>query len=159
MAKNNNFDFLVGEWTSKQRRLREVFKGSDDWYEFEGVLRDWNALDGKANIDEITFPTEGFGGVTLRLYDAATDTWSIYWASSRTGLSLPPVVGRFGDDGRGIFTADEVYQGVPIRCRYMWLSLSADTARWEQAFSTDGGETWETNWIADFTRCAAESPR
>ena len=24
--------------------------------------------------------------------------------------------------------------------------------RWEQAFSEDGGKTWETNWIADFTR-------
>jgi len=149
---NNNFDFLVGEWTSKQRRLREVLKGSDEWYEFDGVSRCWSALDGNANIDEVLFPSQGFGGVTLRLYDKATETWSIYWASSRTGLSLPPVTGGFGDDERGVFTAAEEYNGVPITCRYLWLDITATTARWEQAFSIDAGQTWETNWVAEFTR-------
>jgi hypothetical protein len=31
----------------------------------------------------------------------------------------------------------------------------ADAARWEQAFSDDGGATWETNWTMDFARVAA----
>ena len=151
----NNFNFLLGEWTSKQRRLREVLKGSDEWYEFDGYTKNWSAFDGAANIDEVQFPSEGFGGVTLRLYDKETDTWSIYWASSRTGtLSLPPVVGRFGEDGRGVFTSEEEYEGIPITCRYLWMVLGPDEARWEQAFSTDGGETWETNWIAEFSRIA-----
>jgi hypothetical protein len=42
--------------------------------------------------------------------------------------------------------------GRPIRVRYLWAVASADSCRWEQAFSTDRGETWETNWVADFTR-------
>lgn len=150
---DNNFDFLVGEWTSKQRRLREVLKGSNDWYEFDGVMRCWSALDGGANIDEVAFPSQGFAGLTVRLYDKERDEWSIFWANSRNGqLSLPPVVGRFGGDGRGVFTCEEVYEGTPITTRYMWLDITATTARWEQAFSVDGGETWETNWIAEFTR-------
>lgn len=151
----NNFTFLVGEWTSTQRRLREVLKGSDDWYEFEGYTKCWSALDGAANIDEVKFPSQGFSGLTVRLYNQDNDTWSIFWANSRNGeLGLPPVVGRFGADGRGVFTSEEEYQGIPIICRYMWIPLGADEARWEQAFSTDGGDTWETNWTADFTRTA-----
>src|SRR5688500_15374225 len=97
---NNTFDFFVGTWTSRQRRLRKVLVGDEEWYEFPGHTRCWNLLDGAGNIDEVTFPTQGFSGVTLRLYDPASDTWSLYWASSRTGISLPPVVGRFGPDGR-----------------------------------------------------------
>ncbi|MET7338594.1 hypothetical protein [Nonomuraea sp. NPDC005650] len=147
----NTFDFFVGTWTSKQRRLREVLTGGDDWYEFAGMTRCWSVLDGKGNFDEVTFPELGYGGVTLRLYDEARDEWSLYWAG-RTGLSLPPVVGRFGADGRGVFTADELYEGRPITVRFLWSEITETSCRWEQAFSTDQGATWEANWIADFTR-------
>src|ERR687892_2582018 len=96
----NNFDWLVGTWSSSQRRLRAPLTGSDEWYEFPGEHRSWSVLNGAGNFDEAVFPTEGFSGVTLRLHDKTTDQWSLYWASSRTGsLSLPPVVGGFGDDG------------------------------------------------------------
>jgi hypothetical protein len=151
---DNSFDFFVGAWTSTQRRLREVLVGSDDWYEFRGVTRCWSVFDGAGNIDEVTFPTLGWGGVTLRLYDTSRDEWSLYWARSRTGFAMPPVVGRFGDDGRGVFTSEEIYEGKPITVRYVWSEITATTCRWEQAFSTDQGDTWETNWIADFTRAA-----
>lgn len=149
---DNSFDFFVGTWTSRQRRLRTVLAGSDDWYEFPGESRCWSMMSGTANVDEVTFPTQGFGGVTLRLFDPATDRWSLYWASSRTGLSLPPVVGRFDADGRGVFSGDDVYDGVPIRVNYVWSAITPESARWEQEFSADGGVTWETNWVADFIR-------
>ena len=149
----NNFDWFVGTWTSKQRRLRELLAGSDDWYDFPGTHTSWNVLDGACNVDEAVFPTQGFSGVTLRLYDKARDEWSLYWASSRTGiLSLPPVVGRFGEDGRGVFIGEDVHDGRPITCRYVWCDITATTARWEQAFSVDRGATWEDNWIAEFSR-------
>ncbi len=89
----NTFDFLVGTWTSTQRRLRKILAGSDDWYEFPATARCWNLMGGAGNVDEIHFPTEGFSGATLRLYDPATELWSLYWASTRTGLTLPPMVG------------------------------------------------------------------
>lgn len=150
----NNFDFFVGSWTSTQRRLRKVLDGCDDWYEFPGVSRCWSVLDGAGNIDEVTFPTQGFGGVTLRLFDPQRDEWSLYWASSRSGLALPPQVGRFGDDGRGLFTADDTFEGRPIKVVYVWSDITDDSCRWEQAFSADDGATWETNWVADFRRSA-----
>ena len=149
---DNNFDFFVGTWTSKQRRRRKALAGIDDWYEMAGVTRCWNVLEGAGNFDEVVFPSEGFSGVTLRLYDKSRDEWSLYWASTRMGLSLPPVVGRFGDDGTGRFTADEVYEGTPITVRYLWSEITATTCRWEQAFSVDQGTTWEANWIAEFSR-------
>ncbi|MEV4536160.1 hypothetical protein AB0J82_20425 [Asanoa sp. NPDC049518] len=148
----NDFDFLVGTWTSRQRRLRSILSGSTEWYEFEGTSRSWSVFDGAGNIDEISFPSQGFGGVTLRLYDAERDEWSLYWASSRTGLSVPPVVGRFGENGVGVFTAEEVYEGRPIMVRFIWSDITASSCRWEQAFSPDQGATWETNWVMEFTR-------
>lgn len=152
MTSANTFDFLVGTWTSRQRRLRAVLAGSDEWYEFTGELRCWNLLDGAMNVDEVVFPELGTGGVTLRVYDRTADSWSLYWASDRTGLSLPPVVGRFGDDGVGTFTGPDVYEGREIVCRYRWSEITAASARWDQAFSVDGGRTWETNWFAEFSR-------
>ncbi len=57
------------------------------------------------------------------------------------------------DGGRaGDFVSDEEYQGRAIRCRYRWTRTNPESPRWEQAFSTDGGATWETNWIAEFRR-------
>ncbi len=155
MPNSNNFDFFVGEWSSVQRRLRKVLANNDEWYEFEGVTRCWSVLGGAGNIDEVVFPSQGFGGVTLRLYDPATDEWSLYWASSRLGtLGLPPVVGRFDETGRGEFSADDRYEGRPIRVRFVWSEITPTSARWTQDFSTDHGATWETNWVADFTRTA-----
>ena len=68
------------------------------------------------------------------------------------GLGLPPQVGRFGDDGRGIFLSDDVYEGRPVQVAYIWSDITEDSARWEQAFSPDAGVTWETNWVAEFRR-------
>ena len=149
---DNNFDFFVGTWTSRQRRLRAILADCDEWYEFEGVTRCWSVMDGAGNVDEVTFPTLGYSGVTLRLYDKETELWSLYWASSRTGISLPACVGRFGADGTGVFTAEEQWEGRDITVRFRWHEITATSARWDQAFSTDGGTTWETNWTSDFTR-------
>ena len=44
------------------------------------------------------------------------------------------------------------YQGRAILVRFTFLSLNADSSRDEQAFSADGGKTWEVNWINMQTR-------
>jgi hypothetical protein len=41
--------------------------------------------------------------------------------------------------------------------RYIWIrfsiwKISDDSAQSEQAFSDDGGKTWETNWVNKYTR-------
>lgn len=116
-------------------------------------------FDGAASFDEITFPTKGFAGLTLRLYHPATEQWSLYWASKRTGTLFPPVTGRFTgrtagpSAGRvGEFYGDDVHNGTPIRARFIWSGITAEAAHWEQAFSADDGRTWVTNWHMDLTR-------
>jgi hypothetical protein len=107
---------------------------------------------GAANVDEVHFPDWSFSGLSVRLLNPATGEWSIYWVNSRNGeLALPPVTGRFSD-GVGVFYDKEQYEGRDITVRYKWSDITATTARWEQAFSLDDGQTWETNWTADFTR-------
>lgn len=152
----NNFDFLVGTWDSVQRRLVKPLSGSDEWTVMAGKTRCYRMFDGAANVDEVSFPDQGFSGVSLRLLNPETDEWSIYWVNSRNGiLALPPVVGRFVD-GVGEFFSEEDYEGRPILVRYRWSDITETSARWSQAFSTDKGETWETNWDAEFTRTTEE---
>jgi hypothetical protein len=146
------FDFLVGAWTSVQRRLVKPLAGCTDWHESRATTRSWQLLGGAGNLDEVHFLDWGFTGLGIRLLNPATGEWSIYWASSRNGgLGLPPVVGRFSDEV-GLFYSEERYEGHDITVRYKWSDITGTTARWEQAFSPDGRQTWETNWTADFTR-------
>ena len=148
----NNFDFLVGTWQTKQSKTKP-FSDSDEWVTTDGTMVNYSLFDGAANVDEVDLPGFGFRGISLRLQDPVTQDWSIYWVNSRDGkLALPPVVGRFDDAGVGDFFSDEEWEGKQIRVRYRWSGITETTARWEQAFSTDGGETWETNWVADFNR-------
>ena len=148
-----DFDFLVGSWDVRHRRLREWLTGCADWDEFGSTTEGWSLFGGAANVDEISVPERGFTGMSLRLLDPARGDWSIYWASSRDGRLQPPVTGRFRD-GVGLFHGDDVHEGKPVRVRYTWSGITPASARWEQAFSTDAEQTWEVNWIMDFTRRA-----
>jgi hypothetical protein len=154
MGSVHDFDFLVGKFDSVHRRLVKPLTGRDEWDEFPGRTVARPLFGGTANMDEIEFPTRGWGGATIRLYNEATDEWSLHWISSRRTDIDHPMIGRFDDTGRGEFYADDTYDGQSIKVRYLWLNVHADGARWEQAFSIDDGATWETNWEMDFTRTA-----
>ncbi|MEV4108076.1 hypothetical protein [Nonomuraea sp. NPDC049695] len=148
----NDFDFFAGRWTVANRKLVKVLAGSDIWEEFPGHSVATRHFDGGASVDEITFPTKGFIGMTVRVFNHETRQWSIYWANSRTGvLDTRPMVGTFEGD-RGEFYGEETHEGRPVRCRFIWTVNGPDAARWEQAFSADDGQTWETNWTMDFSR-------
>ena len=67
----------------------------------------------------------------------------------------PPVFGSFAD-GIGIFEGADTLEGRPVRRALHLVARDAREPRWEQAFSADGGQTWETNWIMDFTRAEDE---
>ena len=147
-----DFDFWMGSWKVHNRVLRERLAGSTDWVEFEATSVARPLLDGLGNEDEFrTDHDGGFIGMSFRFYDPEKDQWAIYWADTRRpGLLDAPVFGSFAGDV-GIFEGDDTFEGRPIRMRFIWSGITTPTPRWEQAFSEDGGETWETNWIMDFT--------
>ncbi|GAA3103194.1 hypothetical protein [Nonomuraea salmonea] len=148
----NDFDFFAGRWNVTSRRLIKPLSGSDEWEEFPGFTVATRHFDGAASVDEIVFPTKGFSGMTVRVYDERAGQWAIYWANSATGrLDTSAMVGGFEGD-RGEFHGEESVAGRRVRCRFVWTVPGAGAARWEQAFSGDGGRTWETNWTMDFSR-------
>ena len=150
----NDFDFLIGRWTVHHRRLKERLAGCTEWEEFPGTCHMRSMLDGQANVDDnvLELPSGTYRALTIRAYDPEKQTWSIWWLDSRQPHDLGvPVVGAF-EDGTGTFFADDVLDGQPIRVRFLWSDISAASARWQQAFSNDGGATWETNWIMAFER-------
>jgi hypothetical protein len=148
----NDFDFYVGTWDVANRRRSDYLDENSPWEEFPAVSRASRHFDGAANFDEIEFPTKGWTGLTLRLYDPEREEWSLYWVNKRTGRLTPPVVGGFAGDGRGEFYGDDTYDGKDVRVRFIWSGITERSARWEQAFSLDGGESWLTNWVMDSTR-------
>jgi hypothetical protein len=153
-----DFTALTGAWKIHNRFLKGRLRRSQEWIEFEAESRVEPLLDGLGQIDRYTGVLEGrrIHGVTLRLLDPATGEWTLYWADSvRPGKLLPPMVGRFSG-GSGEFFGDEEVDGRSVLCRFRWNGLGTDAPQWEQAFSGDGGSTWETNWIMTFTRKNAE---
>ncbi|MEV6479523.1 hypothetical protein [Streptomyces sp. NPDC051576] len=157
MSSPRDFDFFHGEWEVLHRRRTDFLQPDSEWVEFTGVSRCWPLFDGDANVDEIDLPYLGSKGLTLRLFDRETEQWSLSWSSSLSGKLFPPVTGRF-EDGRGAFHGDDTHDGKDVRVRFVWSGISGTGARWEQAFSVDGGETWVTNWTMEFTRTASGTP-
>ena len=151
----HDFDFLVGEWQTHSRKLKERLANSNDWLEFDGTLRTAKLMDGFANVDNTLFNVPGgsYRGVALRSYDPKTGQWSIWLLDGRNPSSDldKPVKGHF-ENGVGKFYADDTFQGKPVRVRFLWSHITATSARWEQALSPDAGKTWETNWIQEIRR-------
>ncbi|MCL1634784.1 hypothetical protein M2650_09090 [Luteimonas sp. SX5] len=149
----HDFDWEIGAWkTHLKRRLRPL-TGSDEWVEYQGTSIVRQVLDGRANLVELEVqgPAGRIEGVSLRLYDPKAKLWSLHYASIANGALTPPVIGRF-ESGRGEFFASDTLDGRPIRVRFVISDITPDSAHFEQAFSADGGKTWETNWIATDTR-------
>lgn len=148
-----DFDFEIGTWQTKLRRLTKPLSGSNEWVEYEGTTVVRKVWDGRANLVELD--VKGAAGrieaLSLRLYNPASKQWSLNFASARGGVMATPTVGEF-KDGRGEFYDQEDYNGRMILVRFVISNIKPDSCHFEQAYSDDGGKTWEINWIATDTR-------
>ena len=148
-----DFDFQIGAWRVRHRRLRQRLASCTEWEAFDGTSVMRPILGGNGNVEDnlLHFPGGSYRAVALRSFDHDRG-WAIWWLDSRAphGLDVP-VVGRF-ENGVGRFEAEDVLDGRPVRLRFLWLDTDTATPRWEQALSADGGATWEINWTMDFER-------
>lgn len=149
----HDFDFHIGTWKTHLRRLLNPLTGSTTWVEYEGttvVRKVWN---GRANLVELVAdgPAGHFEGLSLRLYNPKSRQWSLNFASLNGGVMTPPTIGEFRN-GRGEFFSQETLNGRAIFVRFVISDITPNSCRFEQAFSDDGGKTWEVNWIAKDTR-------
>jgi len=145
----HDFDFEIGTLKTHLRRLVHPLTGSITWVDYDGttvVRKVWN---GRANLVEVVAdgPAGHFEGLNLRLYNPQSRQWSLNFANGSDGTLTQPAIGEF-KNGRGEFYDQELLNGRPIYVRFLISEITPDSCHFEQAFSVDGGKSWETNWIA-----------
>jgi len=153
---SHDFDFLIGDWKAHVRRLPDRLNNSNVWDVYDGISNHHKLLDSNANFEQFEVTSTDkklhIKAQTLRLYNPTTRQWSIYLVDLDNGtLDVPPVVGRFSGK-RGEFFHQENFKGRTILVRYVWLEISPNSSRMEQSYSSDGGKTWEVNWICELSR-------
>jgi hypothetical protein len=155
-GREQDWAWLIGKWNVRHSKLRGRLVGSTAWDAFDGWVQNWPVMGGLGNIDDnwLAGPGDAYRAVAVRAFDPKTNDWGIWWLDGRAaGVIDPPVRGNFAD-GVGTFSGDDIYQGKPIKVRFQWSAITANSAHWEQAFSPDGGKSWEVNWRMAFTRQA-----
>ncbi len=153
-SNHTDFDFLFGSWKVAHKRLVHRLKNSDVWQEFTGTSSTRPTLGGYGNIEDniLNFLEGPYNAIAIRSFDETTKLWAIWWLDGRHPHLLDvPVIGSFSD-GVGTFVCDDTFEGKPIKTRFLWTVQSPDKCLWQQAFSPDEGQTWETNWIMEFSR-------
>jgi hypothetical protein len=149
----HDFDFEFGTWKTHLKVLKHPLTGSTAWVEFDGTTVVHKIWHGNANMVELEVdgPSGHVEALNLRLYNPEAHQWSLNFANSKGGTMGVPTVGEF-KNGQGEFYDQESVSGRTVLVRNIWSNITADSCHFEQAFSDDGGKTWETNWIATDTR-------
>ena len=155
MADENahGFDFEIGSWNIHLSRLKDRLAGSKTWVAFDGTSVTQPVWNGRADVEQFeTDSSDGhIEGMTLRLYNPQSRQWRIYWANSEDGILDQPMIGEF-KNGVGEFYDQEMWKGRAVFVRFIWSKMATKSPHFEQAFSDDGGKTWEVNWITDQVR-------
>lgn len=155
----HDFDFNFGTWHTHIRRLLHPLSGSNTWVTYDGTVSVRKVWGGAANVEEI----EANGSnrlelLNVRLYNTASHQWSLNGANSADGtLQTPPTIGGF-EHGRGVFYDQETFNGRVILDRQTFFNITPKSYSFEQAFSNDGGKTWEPNLVANLTRTSFTAP-
>jgi hypothetical protein len=149
----HDFDFEIGSWNTRLSRRLKPLTGSSTWVEYAGTTVVRKVWDGGANLVELDVkgPAGRIEGLSLRLYDPQSRQWSLNFSNRAGGTLSPPVFGAFRN-GRGEFFGQDSLGGRMILVRFVISDITPESCRFEQAFSDDGGKTWEVNWVAVDTR-------
>jgi hypothetical protein len=156
----HDFDFEIGTWKTHLSRLQHPLTGSATWIEYEGTTVVRKVWDGDANLVELEAngPKGHIEALSLRLYNPQSRQWSLNFANSNGGTLSQPTIGEF-KNGRAEFFDQETLNDRAILVRFVISDITPNSCHFEQAFSNDGGKTWEVNWIATDTRVTDRGER
>jgi len=152
--RSHDFDFEFGSWTTHLSRRLKPLSGSTTWVEYDGTSVVHPMWGGAANVGELNVsgPAGRIEGLTVRVYNPAAHQWGISFANrAGGGLGGVAMVGGF-KGGRGEFYDQEAFGDRMIFVRFIFSDITPTAFKLEQAFSDDGGKTWEANWIATFKK-------
>ncbi len=139
-AHQGDFDYLLGDW--------EFTSISKEYGKFKGH---WSAvrLDGAAQIlDE--YRVVGNGGETLyvtstlRVYNAKLEQWELVSVDAGGGVQNVGTARRAG----GEMHIEQKFDGDPPSVwRIRYHDIQPDRFSWNGDRSTDGGKTWEKDYL------------
>jgi hypothetical protein len=150
-----DFDWEIGTWTTRVKVRRNPLSGATpDWAEYEGTSVVKPLLNGRSNFVELSVSGRRgkIEGGSLRLYNPTAGQWSLNYATLSAGVLTAPVFGSFDGQGRASFYGQDTLGGRVILVRFVITRAGPNEAHFEQAYSVDGGQSWEDNWIAVDTR-------
>jgi hypothetical protein len=149
----HDFDFNFGKWRTHIRRLDHPLSGSTTWIKMEGTVTVSKLWDGKGQVEQIEAdgPSGHWQGMTVFLYNPQSHQWSQTFAGASSGTLEPGIIGSF-KNGRGELFGQDTYNGRTILVSGTWSDITPNTHKFEQAFSEDGGKTWEVNFSATLER-------
>jgi ketosteroid isomerase-like protein len=155
---SRDFDFEIGTWRTELKVLVSSIGAPAEWADYVGTTVVTKVWGGDANLVELD--ASGARGriraLSLRLYDPTSRQWSLNFANARGGVLTTPSVGGF-QGGRGEFHSHESVGGRTSWVRFEITPIGADSIRFVQTVSRDGGRTWAPNWIALDTRLARDT--
>ncbi len=142
------FGQFIGSWDLRVRFFNEE---GDVSFDEPGTWSFGWILDGRAVQDLLTYPNAGSArpgergiGTSIRLYDAATGTWSVYWlgATSNTRITL---TAKATDDGIRLDGPD--VDGSPLR--WTFTDITPGSFQWQGRIQdADGSWRLEQDMLA-----------
>lgn len=149
----HDFDFEFGSWTARIKRILHPLSGDKTWASYSGTSIVHSLLGGRENVGELDVrgSAGAIEGLTIRTFDVTKGRWNVTWVNARDGGLTNPMIGGF-HDGSGLFYGSDTLGGKPILVRFRFTGVTRRHFAFEQAFSGDGGENWEVNWVATFDK-------
>jgi hypothetical protein len=149
----HDFDFNFGTWRTHIKRLDHPLSGSKTWTKMEGTVTVRKLWGGAGQVEEIAAdgPAGHWEGMTVFLYNPQAHQWSQTFAGRANGTFEPPIIGEF-KNGIGELFSQDTFNGRTILTRGRWSDIKPNSHKFEQAFSADGGKTWEVNFSASLER-------
>jgi len=153
---SHDFDFIVGTWHTHVTRVLDPFDGGKHTVTLEGTVTERAVWNGRAWFEEIEAdgPNGHWEGATLFLYDPAARQWSQTFINSASGAFQPGMIGAFKNGKAELYMLDTL-DGRSVLLRATWSDIKANSHRYEEHFSDDGGRTWVMSFSALKTKAAS----